>query len=105
MVVIFINMSICCQQTAQSQLKEMRPRLEAVRSSEVRTTMASANGDSAKPRILRESEDLLSRFDALDANIDSWVGRVESASKQVKDFQVKVRSYLQFSKVVVGIFF
>ena len=49
---------------------------------------AAVNGDSAKPKILRESEDLLSRFDTLDANIDTWVGQVESASKQVKDFQV-----------------
>lgn len=37
---------------------------------------------------MRDSEELLSRFDALDANIDSWVGQMETASKQVKEFQV-----------------
>ena len=61
--------------------------MEAVRSSEVNGHPVT-NGDSSKPRVLRESEDLLTRFDVLDANIDSWVGKVESASKQVKDFQV-----------------
>ena len=69
-------------------MRELRPKLEAVRSSEVHGLHAAVNGDSAKPKILRESEDLLSRFDTLDANIDTWVGQVESASKQVKDFQV-----------------
>ena len=50
----------------------------------------TTNGVTAKPKIVKESEDLLSRFDALDVNIDTWVGQVESASKQVKDFQVSV---------------
>ena len=71
-------------------MRELRPKLEAVRSSEVQGLHAAVNGDSAKPKILRESEDLLSRFDTLDANIDTWVGQVESASKQVRDFQVLI---------------
>ena len=62
-------------------MRSLRPRLEAVR--------PPVNGHGAeKPRIVRDSEELLSRFDALDANIDSWVGQMETASKQVKEFQV-----------------
>lgn len=58
-----------------------------------------ANGSENQPEITQESEQLLSRFDVLDANIDTWVEQVESANKQVKDFQV---SYT--TSVVLAIF-
>jgi len=77
-------------QSAQSQLRQLRPQLEAVRGRGVNGHSA-ATGDSTKPKIQRESEELLSRFDTLDSKIDSRVGQVEAASKQVKDFQVYQR--------------
>ena len=76
-------------QSAQSQLRLLRPKLEAVHVAELNGEPTS-NGVPAKTKIVKESEDLLQRFDALDMNIDTWVGQVESASKQVKDFQVSI---------------
>lgn len=67
----------------------MRPKLEAVHIAEAKGLSAATNGDLARPKILKESEDLLCRFDALDANIETWVGQVETASKEVKEFQVR----------------
>lgn len=69
-------------------MRQLRPKLEAVHVAEVNGHPAT-NGVLDKSKIVKESEELLTRFDALDMNIDTWVEQVESASKQVKGFQVQ----------------
>lgn len=80
---------------AQNQLKQLRPKVEAFKSTNGRSL---ANGSENKPEITQESEQLLTRFDTLDANIDTWVEQVETANKQVKEFQVSsIAAYLMIS--------
>lgn len=74
-------------QSAQNKLRALRPKLESFKSVND-DSPDSVRGYEGRPRIMQESEQLISRFDALDANIDTWVSQMESAAKQVKDFQV-----------------